>query len=330
MIQPTDIKVVDSGSGYTVGEVKADHEYLNYLRPGALVCLFDGVDRALDFVAKNMPSPKQEGSSDNRGVDSFNAFDSYSEALDIFRKTPQSVVKYDQAELRVRDLSESGTQVDYDVVGDYIDMGRHMEGLPESWGSMRNGNARNRRVNLVLNLNQMSGMKEQHINHRGERVLRLVDALEAGGVRTQVTAIESNECGHTEIILKRHDEPLTITDLAVVTHSEFLRRIIFRINEHSKTWQYGYGSSIKFSECITPEIVEIENNNELNILVENNMTGGIDRLFDGLERLLQWEMSKPVPEVSSIKIDNYGVWFNPNGSRDEEDIKREGQQAING
>jgi len=329
MIQPTDIRVIDSGSGYTIGELDS-HKYLTYLHSGALVCLFDGVDRALDFVATNMTEPKHSGSSANQGADRFNAFESYEVAMDTFRNKPQSVVKYDPTEMRVRDINESGTNVDYDVTGDYIDMGRHMEGLPEAWGSMHNGNARNRRVNLVLNLNQMARMNEKDINHRGERVLRLVDALEAGGVRTQLTAIESTQCGHIEITLKKHDEPLTITDLAVVNHSEFLRRIIFRIVENSKTWDYGYGSSVKFSQCITPEIVEVENSNELNILVENNMTGGIDRLFDGLERLLQWEMSKPVPEVSSIKIDESGVWFNPNGARDEAEVKREGQEAIRG
>lgn len=330
MIQTTDIKVVDSGQGYTIGEMPSTHKYLTYLKPTALVCLFDGVDTSLDFVGKNMPEPKREGSSDSRGRDRFNSFETYDVAMETFRKKPQSVVKYDQGELRVRDLSESGTQVDYDVVGDYIDMGRHMEGLPESWGAMYNGNARNRRVNLVLNMNQRSGMSEEDINHRGERVLRLVDALEAGGVRTQVTVIASTECSHIEILLKRHDEPLTISDLAVVSHSEFLRRIVFRIDEYSKTWTYGYGSSVAFSRCITPEIVEVESNNELNILVENNMEYGIDRMFDGLERLLQWEMSKPVPEVSSVKIDASGVWFNPNGARDEAEIRREGQEAING
>ena len=53
-------------------------------------------------------------------------------------------------------------------------------------------------------------------------------------------------------------------------------------------------------------------------------------MFDQIERLLVWEMSKPVTEVSSIKLDRNGVWFNPTGSRSEEDIKREGQEVING
>lgn len=330
MILPTDIKVTDSGSGYTVGEMEGTHEYLTYLNRGALVCLFDGIDTTLDYVATKMDKAKKAKSSANTGRDSFNSFSTYEEAMTTFRKNPQEVVKYDPTELRVRDVSESGTSVDYDVVGDYIDMGRHMEGLPESWGSMRNGNARNRRVNLVLNMSQGSNMSEEQVNHRGERVLRLVDALEAGGVRTQVTVIESTQCSHLEIVLKRHDEPLTITDLAIASHSEFLRRISFRISEYSKTWSEGYGSSRAFSRSVTPEIVEVSNNDELNILVENNMTYGIDNLFDGLERLIQWEMSKPVPEVSSIKIDSSGVWFNPNGYRNSEDIRREGNEAING
>ena len=330
MIQATDIKVVDSGSGYTMGEILSTHKQLPYLKKTALVCLFDGVDTTLDFIAKNMVEPKHSGSSDNRGHDSFNEFGSYDEALTIFRDKPQSVVKYDQTELRVKDLSEAGSQVDYDVVGDYIDMGRHMEGIPESWGSMHNGNARNRRVNIVLNITNMARTSKENINHRGERVLRLVDALEAGGVRTQVTAIESSECAHIEIILKKHDEPLTITDLAVVSHSEFLRRIVFRVSEYSKTWEYGYGSGVCFSQNMKPEYIEDPNNSELNIFVDGNISTETDTLFDKLERLLQWEMSKSVPEVSAIKISSDGVWFNANGARAEAEVKREGQEAING
>lgn len=331
MIDEDKYKVVDKGNNFTIGELKSQHNQFTYLRTQALICKFDGVDNALNFVTENLKEPKREGSSAGIGSRRFHTFKTYEEALDIFRHKPESVVKYDPSELRIKDESESGSRVDYDVVGDYIDMGRYMEGVPESWGSMHSGHARNRRVNIVINLNQVHYIGQEDINHRSERILRLVDALEAGGARTMMTCIDSNDCGHTEIILKRHEEPLTIADLAVVTHSEFKRRVIFRINEYSKTWSYGYGKAFLFGEAVRPEYIKSGNNEEMTIYIDGSMSDreDIDERFDQLERLLLWEMSKPVPEVASIKVDQYTLAFSTNGYRREADIKREGLEVIN-
>lgn len=331
MISQNEVKQVDSGDGYFIGEIEEQHKHLSYLRPGAIVTLFDGLDRTLDFISTKMKThPKGDSSVKGDGA-RFNAFKSYDEALDTFRNHPEKVVKFDPSELRIKDESEAGSTVDYDVTGDFIDMGRYMEGIPEAVGTMHGGNSRNRRVSIVLNLNQMAVINHEVITHRGERILRLIDALEAGGIRTSLTAIESSECNHTEVILKRHEEPLTIADLAVVTHPEFLRRVIFRIIENSKTFSYGYGSAIDFGYKLTPELIEGDNINELDIVIDSNFRDNYstDDMFDQLERLLVWEMSKPVPEVSSVKVAPDGIWFNPNGARASAEIRREGQEAMN-
>lgn len=329
MLEQDQYTIVDSGDGYTVGEISR-HPELNYLKDGALVGQFDGVDKMLDYVTSKMPEAKQGKSSTERGRGGFNAFETYEEAIDTFRNSPERVVKFDSGELRIKDESEAGNQVDFDVTGSFIDMGRYMEGIPEVMGDMHNGNSRNRRANLTINLNQIHYISHEDITHRGERILRLVDALEAGGIRTQLTGILSNECGHVEITLKHHEEPLTITDLAVAIHPEFLRRVMFRWNEHSKTWDYGYGSAVAFSHLLSPQLVEGDNVNEMDIVIDSNMEyrESIDRRFDELERLLVWEMSKPVPEVSSIKLDKHGIYFNPNGARSDDEIQREGKEVI--
>ena len=332
MIKQDELKQVDAGTGYFIGEIKVRHPHLTYLKPTALVTLFEGVDTMLDFVTEKMPEAKNGRSSESTGRDGFNAFSTYDEAMDTFRNKPEEITHFDPAELRIKDAGEVGSQVEYDVTGDFIDIGRYMEGVPEVMGNMRNGNARNRRANIVINLNQMCRIGHEVIQHRSERVLRLIDALEAGGVRSQLTAIESSECDHIEVKVKRHDEPLTISDLAIVTHPEFLRRTIFRIIEHSKTFAWGYGSAVDFSRALKPEIIEGDNVNEIDIVIDGNLsdTETIDRVFDQVERLLVWEMSKPVPEVQSIKLDATGIWFNPNGARGESEIRQEGQEVLNG
>ena len=331
MISQDELNQVDVGRGYFIGEMKKQHKHFTYLRQGALVTLFDGLDVALDTVLTKMPEPKRSEASSKQEPGSFNRFNSYEEALDTFRNKPERVVKFDPAELRIKDESEAGNTVEYDVVGDFIDMGRYMEGVPESVGTMRRGSARNRRANIVINLCQIWSIGHETITHRSERILRLIDGLEAGGIRCQITGIESTECTHLEVIIKHHNEPLTISDLAVVTHPEFLRRVIFRINEHSKTWDYGYGSAVDFSDKLTTDVIDNDINDEIDIVIDSNLRSKekIDELFDKLERLLVWEMSKPVPEVTSIKIGMDGIFFSPNGYRDNNEIRREGLEAIN-
>lgn len=321
---------VDSGSKFTVGKLKNADSTYPFLKRGALICEFDGVDAALDYLGRKMPTPKREGSSDTRGTDGgFYKFTSYAKAMETFRKNPESIVKFDEAELRIRDYKETGNMVEYDVQGDYIDMGRFMEGVPETFGSLFNGTARNRRVSLIIDTNQVSRMTEREINHRSERILRLVDALEAGGARCEMIARDANECGATSILLKKHEETLALPDLAIVTHSDWKRRLIFRINEHSDTWQYGYGRAYSYQDSVEPSKIESENVNEVTIFIGGSMTE-IDEPFDKLERLLSWELSKPVPEVSSIKIGRDGIYFNENGSRDSEEIRAEGQAILDG
>lgn len=324
------------GHGYFVGEyTKPAHPKLNYIKQGELVGYFDGIDTFLDFLNKEMGKPpKDSGYNDSltpqHEEPSFYKFD-YDEALDIFRNHPERIAKFDETELRIKDVNESGNQVEYDVTGDYIDMGRYMEGVPESFGTLYNGNARNRRINVVVNLNQVSGTNEADINYRSERVLRLVDALELGGARCELKGVSSTQIEHVEVVIKHHEESLVINDLAVMTHSDFLRRALFRFKEYSKNMDWGYGRPFYFSERTNANDLSNDNVNEITVFIDGSLNGkdSIGKKFDQLERLLVWELSKSIPEVQAIKLDNRGVYFADNGTRDSEEIQREGREAIN-
>lgn len=333
MIDKLNIKVQDSGQGYLVGQRGTASTPLNYLESNALVAFFDSPERLFEYVLKNYPEPRNAGSSDNRGTSGFNKFGSYDEAIDMFTKTPEQIVNFDETELRVKDTGEAGNSVDYQVTGDYIDMGRHMEGVPEQFGTMHRGNARNRRINIIFNISVVNYIKESDALHKAERILRLVDALENGGVRCSIRGIESSECTHTEVTVKHHHEPLTLTDLAIVTHPEFLRRILFRVIEYSETYESGYGFAYALTRAVNPKMLDDGDNSELNVFIDGNLQdkSEIDELFNGLERLLVWEMSKETPEIAAIKLDEGGIFFEAIGSSDDiEIIKREGKEIING
>lgn len=331
MIPDDKLKDIERGDGYTVGLLNREHSQLSYLKENTLVARFDGIERTMDYITKNMPTPKREGSSSTIGLDGmFYTFHSFEQALDVFRHHPESVANFDETQLHIKDTDESGNNVEYDVIGDYIDMGRYMEGIPEVFGSLHNGNARNRRIKLVVSIGQAHYISAEDINHRAERILRLVDALENGGARCEVICITSTQCEHVEMTIKQYAETLVINDLAVVSHSDWLRRIMFRIKEYSPTWSYGYGSVMQFENSTNVDMIKSDNVNEITIFVDGSLQGiqSIDKKFDQVEHLLVWELSKSIPEVTAIKLGMNGVYFADNGSRDAHQIQMEGREII--
>lgn len=334
LIKDSHLSGIQHQGNVTSGEI-ANHSPLGlqYLQPGALVLRFEGVDSALDYISKKMPTPKRSKSSSThkREDSSFYTFDTYEEAMGTYRSKPESVAKFNEGELNIKDTNENGNEVQYDVIGDYIDMGRHMEGIPEVFGTLYNGRARNRRINIVVDTNQVFYITAEDVNHRSERILRLVDALETNGARCELVAVDSNECSHVEVVIKKQEESLAINDLAIVTHGDFKRRIIFRVNEYSKTWQAGYGRPNSFQDYIQPSVMQSDNVNEITVLIGGSMEGKktIDSKFDKLERLLAWELSKSVPEVNAIKVTRRGFWFQDNGVRESSEIQAEGKEAMN-
>jgi len=135
MLKQEELVNVKTGTGYIVGEMGAQHPYLKYLKQGAIVTLFDGIDNMLNYMTEYMPKAKRGKSSSDTGRTRFHTFDTYETAMDTFRHKPETITEFDPAEIRVRDLGEVGNEVEYDMTGDFIDMGRYVEGIPEVMGN---------------------------------------------------------------------------------------------------------------------------------------------------------------------------------------------------
>lgn len=287
---------------YVVGKA---NKATNLLRENERVMLFQGVRTALDYIKEHLPTAEREGSSEHSSGHAGNTFKSYNEAMEIFTLRPQEVVKYDPTQMRPIEWEEQGNDLEYDVTGDFIDVGRVLEGVPEHFGRLHNGNPRNRRVRIVVALAQTHYMKPKEIDHRSERIIRLVDALENANIRTEVIAVDSNFCSHTEVLVKRFDESLTIEDVAVVTHTEFFRRMCFRASEWSDTWTYGYGRADAMRNNI--DLLKSQFNDEITIYIDGDIRMyNIDERFNSIEKKIEEELSEQIPKLSLISVtDDY-------------------------
>ena len=295
------------GNGYYVGELIKDNPVLDYIPTRASIGHFDGVNQFLKYLEDNCKKPEQgKRSADKRSEDrSFWEFE-YKEALEVFTEDPRRVRKFDEKDDVLRGGDANGLKIVHDVEGDMIDIGRYLDGEPECMMSLTNGTPRGRRVNIILNLSQIWSVDTAFINHRARRLIRLVDWLESQGVRVQITAILSHECTHVEIEVKLYHEPLDLNSIAVVAHSDFLRRAGFRWIEYSKTFSYGYGSAVAFDDCVRRRLKKMFDNDSLeeaSIYVGSKRGSDIDLEFDGLEtRLTKMLMGDEEIEAMAVMV----------------------------
>lgn len=293
---------IKTGPGYIVGNIKTPIDRLT--SEGEWAGKFEGVNALFDYQRQFQPKPKQEGASDrskNSGSrEGFYFFNRFAEAIDVYTNTPGQITKFRQNDLIIDGGDSSGKEIMYDVTGDILDVGRFLSGEPEVFGSLTNGNPRNKRVTVQIALSWWYGVDQVVINERSKRLIRLVDWLESQNIRTQLVGIDSNECIDLELIIKQFDEPLSLTDLAVVSHSDFLRRVLFRLTEYSPTYMDGYGRPQRLGEYWSKNLASYasEYNDEYTVLVDGGMTESkpkVTKDFDKLEVDLLQALSDDEP-----------------------------------
>nr|DAH82352.1 MAG TPA: hypothetical protein [Caudoviricetes sp.] len=283
---------IERGDGYIFGKVcDKTKTSLKYLENKELCGKFEGVDIFLNALTDtSLKTGKYGNSSRKMGKNGFNLFETYAEAMDTFKNNPSKVANFIEKDDKILGGDSAGMGVEYDVTGDFIDMGRYVEGIPETFGNMYNGNPRSKRVNILIPAMVSWGVDHELINKRSERVKRLVDWLETNQVRCAVTIVFTNDNWHCEIVVKKFDEVFNINDIAIATHSEFFRRCQFKFGENSPVLADGYGSSICFwHNTRLEDIVKQEYNNEFNVVIGGKLiyVDQIDNNMNELEKELK-------------------------------------------
>ncbi len=225
-------------------------------------------------------------SSDKPSDNGWQYFNSLDECVRTYRNEPWKVRTFEPTDVPLRFSENVGNQVEYDVTGDYIDMGRYLEGEPECWGHNVMGNPQGLFAKIVLNISASAYIDGEVLRRRGQRVTRLVDWLESQHIRTEIVALKANECMYAEVVIKRFDEALNLDSVAVAGHSDFLRRLMFRVAEMSQTWVQGHGSACTINQG-TLQLPPIESNGMLIFSENQRYTEEIDRNFDTLEKEIE-------------------------------------------
>jgi len=240
-----DLTAAESGRGWTVGVLPSQHPTFGYLRENVLCGFFADIGSVFAAINDLNYKPRRQESSNSRS--DFYSTDSLADAIDLFSKRPHTIRHFKTDDRLLTAEDNIGSSVYYDVQGDFLDVGRYLEGSPEVFGVMHAGNPASLYVTILFNINVVSSVSPEAINHKQQELLRLVDWLESRQVRCKIRAFASTECCHVDIVLKDYGDPVDLNAIAVVSHSDFLRRILFLYDEQSKTWESGYGSPTRFS-----------------------------------------------------------------------------------
>lgn len=216
------------------------------IRENELGCRFNGIYHLIDFLEQtkqfgNRRARKDDSSYQERDSDSWTQFSTYVDAVEAMRYSPESFRKFNESDIRFYNDDTVGNRIDFDKQGDYLDIGKYLEGEPDCFGNMHGGKFERKFASVVVNIAAQCNVQREEIAAKSAGVLRLIDFLESNGVRCELGLVVSTDQVHCEVIVKNYRDPLDINELAIGLSADFFRWCIFRLTEHSKKKTGGYG-----------------------------------------------------------------------------------------
>lgn len=220
-----------------------------------IVSNYDSVGEFISYVTDKSRKPRRGLTTNSRDKDRDEFFwtKTFEDAVELHRvgwpEGTARVAEYREALSAwiAAAVSAKSKRFHWEVVGDFIDVGRYMTGEPEVFGNETpDGETINGRVvSIRLNSSVSCGVSAETICARGVTVLVAVDLLEALGIQVEViTACGGRSCGgyagndpsveqaDYNVVVKRAGEPVDPDRLSFcVAHPSFFRRFGFAWEE---------------------------------------------------------------------------------------------------
>lgn len=215
---------------------------------GMLFVHVESVPALFRLIEREGWEPANAMASDIPGDGEFTVFDSLADAHNVFLNEPWRIRQFSQKDDRLKNEDNPGNDVFYDVTGDYLDVGRYLEGEPEDFGNSFMGNPNRVFADIVVSLAAAKWTTAEYIVHKQKRILRLVDWLEQYGIRTRIRAKLTTDVASLWVTVKEHHDPFDLNHLAVVMHPDFMRRTGLLIFEQSPIWEFGYGDAVMYDD----------------------------------------------------------------------------------
>lgn len=212
-----------------------------------------------DFLEAALVVPANQDSSSSRRIDDgrnpWSGTKTFEEAVELAQRGwAEGASKALQFRASITDavreiITSRSTSYTWDVAGQFIDIGRYLEGEPECFGTLDDAGqtASQPVVKIFVNLAASGSVSVESLFARGAVILAAIDVLEATGKRVEVVASHGSR-GKTLfeafVTVKRPDQSVDADRLAfVLAHAGCLRRLFFSVMEKdgnlpNSTWPH--------------------------------------------------------------------------------------------
>lgn len=247
--------------------------------------------RALvDYVSNHKP---KSGSSTYTHNDGWYGTKSLDQAIDLFRNKRHELLPKGFQQKYIKNINANGVDVEYNVTGDYLDIGRYMSGEPEVFGTNINGDLTGKVVQVYINASVSASYDAEEIMTGAEKLAEVVNALYVSGARVSTTFMSAEETQWIEVKLNDFGDPLDPVDLVAVASPSFIRRLCFAVNNYHDVSTHG-----SIVDVLNGHRDILNKGEDLVVYVAPNgvpnfnRTGAVDKALSDIKEAIEWENTK--------------------------------------
>lgn len=288
MLLPRDWAELKDEGGVTAGLLRkkltgGDEE----IRP---VVYAPNINALVDYVSKHIP---KKGSSIEVGDKEWFGTSSLDRAIDLFRNNRSRLLPKGFKRHKINNVHSLGTDVEFNVTGDYLDMGRYMSGEPEVFGTNINGDLTGKIVRVYINASVTAYWDADVVMWGAEKLAEVINALYVSGAKVSTIFMSAEETQWIEVKLNGFGDPIDPVDLIAVASPAFIRRLCFAINNYFGQMHLG-----TIVDVLANHKDMLNQGEDLAVYIAPdtiprfNEVGAVDKALSDIKEAIEWENTK--------------------------------------
>lgn len=244
----------------------------------------------VDYVSNHKPKTGSSTYTHNGGWYGTKSLD---QAIDLFRNKRHELLPKGFQQKYIKNVNANGIDVEYNVTGDYLDMGRYMSGEPEVFGTNINGDLTGKVVSVYINASVSASYDAEDIMLGAEKLAEVINALYVSGAKVSTTFMSAEETQWVEVKLNDFGDPLDPVNLIAVASPAFIRRLCFAINNYFGQMHLG-----TIVDVLANHKDMLNQGEDLAVYIAPdtipnfNRTGAVDKAISDIKEAIEWENTK--------------------------------------
>lgn len=248
------------------------------------------INALVDYVSRHIP---KDGSSIEVGDKEWFGTSSLEGAIDLFRNDRQGLLPKGFKQHKINNVHSLGTDVEFDVTGDYLDIGRYMSGEPEVFGANINGDLTGKVIRVYINASVTAYWSAEEVMQGAERLAEVINALYVSGAKVSTTFMSAEETQWIEVKLNSFGDPINPVDLIAVASPAFIRRLCFAINNYFGQMHLG-----TIVDVLANHKDMLNQGEDLAVYIAPDTipnfsrAGVVDKALSNIKEAIEWENTK--------------------------------------